>query len=86
MTPFPRDLGKGHKGEQIPRYKTSTLPLTEEVVLHHTQLVSKKNELASSKRLRRDICNLLISGNVLQLHSSFLNIITDEMVFDLDMI
>ena len=65
MTPFPSELGKIHQWEQLPRYKTSTLPLTEEVVLHHTQLVSEMNKLSSSKRLRQDIRNLLISGNVL---------------------
>ena len=86
MTHFSSDLGKSHKGEQLPRYNTSTLPLTKEVVLHHTQLVSKMNKLASSKRLRQDICSLLISGNVLQLHSSSLNIITDEMVSNLNML
>ena len=86
MTHFPSDLGKSHQGEQLPRYKISTLPLTEEAVLHHTQLASEMNEFAYSKRLRQDICNLLISGNVLQFHSSSLNIITDEMVLDLNML
>ena len=84
--PFPSDLGKSDLVEQLPRYTNSTLPLTEEVVLHHTELVSEMNELSSSKRLHQDICNLLINGNVLQLHSSSLNIITDEMVPDLDML
>ena len=86
MTHFPSELGKSHQGEQLPRYKTSTLPLIEEVVLHHTQLVSEINKLASSKRLRLDICNLRISGNVLQCHYASLNIISNEMILDLNML
>ena len=84
--PFPSDLGKSDLVEQLPRYTNSTLPLTEEVVLHHTQLVSEMNKLVSSKRLHRDIYNLLIRRNVLQCHSSSLNIITDEMVPDLNVL
>ena len=62
----------------------STLPLTEEAILHHSHLVSEMNMLPSSQGLRENVCYLLISRNVLQLHNSSLGIIFDEVVSDLN--
>ena len=64
--------------------KISTFPLTEESVFHHSHLVSEMNMLPSSQRIRENICYLLISRNVLQLYNSSLNIVFDEVVFDLN--
>ena len=64
--------------------KFSTLPLTEEGVFHHPHLVSEMNMLPSSQIIHENLCYLLISRNVLQLQKSFLNIVFDEVVSDLN--
>ena len=66
--------------------KISTLPLTEESVLHHPHLVSKMNMLLSSQRRRENVCYLLINRSVLQLYNSSMNMVFYEVVFDLNIL
>ena len=64
----------------------STLPLTEESVGNHPHQVSKALMLPFREGLGKDINNLVISRNILQLHSASLNPISDEVVPDLDVL
>ena len=66
--------------------KISTLPLIEKGVFHHPHLVSEMNVLPSSQRLRENVRYLLINRNVLQLYNSSLNIVSNEVVSDLNML
>jgi hypothetical protein len=61
-----------------------TLPLTEESIPHHSQLISEGYKLASSQSRSEDVCYLLISGNELKLNCSSLNIVSDEVISNLD--
>ena len=53
-----------------------TLPLCEEDVL-------LKSHRLFGKCLYEEICNLLFSGDVLELHCSFLYPVFDEVIYDL---
>ena len=64
----------------------STLPLTKESVPHNTHLVSEVDMLAPWERLRQNVCYLLIRRNVLEFYNSLLDPISDEVVFDTDML
>jgi hypothetical protein len=64
----------------------SSLPLTREVILNHTNLVSKVHKLHSRHRLAQRVCYLLICSDILKLHFSLLHHISDIMVLDLDML
>ena len=69
-------------GTLVPLVQKSTLPLTKESVPHNTHLVSEVDMLAPWERLRQNVCYLLIRGNVLEFHNSFLNPISDEVILD----
>ena len=62
------------------------LPLTDEVVLHHSQLVPEKDKLAPPQRLRQYVCYLLISGNIPKHNCPSLNIVSDAMIPDLNVL
>jgi hypothetical protein len=66
--------------------KTSTLPLSEGDILHHTKLVPEVFKLHLRQRFGENVCNLLICGYVLELHCSLLYHVSDEVVFDLNML
>ena len=85
LCPLSKWLRQKSLGEHFPRYKTN-LPLTEECVLNHSQLVFEEDKLASPQRLRQHVCYLLISGNVLKHHCPSLNIVLDEMIPDLNVL
>ena len=57
-----------------------------DVLLDHSKLVSEVLELHLGQRLGQHICNLLICGNILKLHSSLLHHITDILVLDVDVL
>jgi hypothetical protein len=64
----------------------STLPLSEEGILHHSKPVYGEKKLPFLQRFGQNICNLLIYGNILKLHFSLLDPILDEVVSDLNML
>jgi hypothetical protein len=70
-------------GDHFPRYQNSTLPLTEESVLHHSLLVSEVDMLSPWKKLRENVYNFLICRYVLKLNCPSPNPFTDEVVYDL---
>ena len=61
----------------------STLPRIEEGVFHHSQLIFEVDMLPSTQSLFENVSHLLFSRYVLQLNSSPLNIISDEVIYDL---
>jgi hypothetical protein len=65
---------------------TSTLPLSEEGILHHSKYISEEYKLSFLQGLGQSICNLLICGNILKLHCSFLDPILNEVIFYLNML
>ena len=84
LFPYAKDIEP--KGTLVLGTLFLTLPLTEESVLHHSHFVPEKYMLPSWQGLRENVCYLLICGYVLELYSSLLNIVFDEMVPDLYMI
>jgi hypothetical protein len=65
---------------------TSTLPLSEEGIMHHSKSISEEKKLPFLQGLGQNIYNLLIYGNILKLHYSLLDPIPDEVIFDLNML
>lgn len=70
----------------LPHYIISTLPPSEEGVLHHRQLVAEEHKLALRQSFGEDVYNLLICGDILELHNPSLNIVPDELIPDLNML
>ena len=64
----------------------STLPPSEEGVLHHPQLVLAEHKLALKQSFDEDACHLVIRGDILELHNPPLNIVHDEAVPDLNVL
>ena len=62
----------------------SSLPLTREVLLDYTKLVSKVHKLHFLQRFGQHVNYLLICRNILELHCYPLYHISDVMVPDLD--
>ena len=56
--------------------QTSTLPLSERGILHHTKLVSEVLELRLRQRLSKNIHGLLVSRHIPKANSSPLDHIT----------
>ena len=73
-------------GECLLDAETSTLPLSEGDILHHAKLVSEVFKLHSRQRLGENVRNLLISRYIMELHCSLLHHVSDEVIFDLNMI
>jgi hypothetical protein len=65
---------------------TSTLPLSEEGILHHSKFVFEEQKLPFNQGFGQDICNLLICGNKLKLHCPLLDPISNEVISDLYML
>ena len=74
-----------HMMEHLVLSNFSTLPLTEEGVLHYTQLVSELYKLSFLKSLRQNVRYLLSCGHILKLNCPSLNPITNEVISDLNM-
>ena len=70
-------------GNISPMLQTSTLPLSEGDILHDPELVPNVHELSSTQRLRKNIYNLLIRGNVPQLHRTPLHHLSNIVVLHL---
>jgi hypothetical protein len=66
--------------------QTSTLPLSEEGILHHSKFVPEEHKLPFNQGFGQNICNLLICGNILKLDCSLLDPISDEVIYDLNML
>ena len=62
VQPFPSQRNVSTK------LQTSTLPLNEGDILHNPELVLKAHEHSSNQQLHNHIHNLVICGNVPQLH------------------
>ena len=54
--------------------------------MHHSQLVSEEDKLAPPQIIRQNVCYLLIYGNILKHHYPTLNIVSDEMIPDLNVL
>jgi hypothetical protein len=63
-----------------------TLPLGREGILHHSKLVSEKDELALDEGLGENLCQLLPCRNILELNCSLLHPVFDEVVPDLNVL
>ena len=61
---------------------SSSLPLARD----HTKLVSEVHKLHLGQLLGQHIRDLLICGNVLELHNSLLHHIANVLIFDLNML
>jgi hypothetical protein len=60
---------------EIPvKLQTSTLPLSEEGILHHSKFVSEENKLPFDQGFGQNVCNLLICGDILKLNCSLLDL------------
>jgi hypothetical protein len=59
---------------------TSTLPLSKEGILHHSKFVPEEHKLPFNQGFGQNIYNLLICGNILKLHCSLLDPISDEVI------
>ena len=86
MDTFPSAKDSKSKGILVRSTLFLTLPLTKESVLHHSHFVPEKYMLSSWQGLRENVCYLFICGYVLELYSSPLNTISDEVVPDLYML
>jgi hypothetical protein len=62
---------------------SASLPLSREVLLDNTKLVSEVLKLHTRQRLGQHIYNLLICANILELYSSPLHRITKVVIPDL---
>ena len=60
--------------------QTSTLPLSERGILHHTELVSEVLELRLRQRLGEHIHGLLVSRYIPKDDSSLLHHVTDIVI------
>jgi hypothetical protein len=61
-------------------YHASTLPLSEEGILHHSKFIFEELKLPFNQGFGQNKCNLLICGNMLKLHCSLLGPISDKVV------
>jgi hypothetical protein len=61
---------------------STLLPLSREVLSDYIELVSKVLKLYMRQRLGQQICNLLISANIMELYSSSLHHITNAIILD----
>jgi hypothetical protein len=59
---------------------STLLPLSREVLSDYTKLVSKVLKLYTRKRIGQHICNLFICANILELYSSSLHHIMNEVI------
>ena len=59
---------------------STSLPLSREVLLDYTKLVSEVLKLHTRQRLGQHICNLLICANILELYISPLQYITNVVI------
>jgi hypothetical protein len=62
---------------------STSLPLSREVLLDYTNLVSKVLKLHMRERLSQHIYNLLICANILELYSSLMHHVTNLVIPDL---
>lgn len=63
---------------------SSMLPLNERGVLNKSKLVPEVYKLRIGQRLCKNISNLLISRNIMELHGSLLHHVMNEVVLDLN--
>jgi len=73
-------------GECFPNVETSTLPLNEGDIMYHTKLVSEVYKLFPRQRLGENAHNILICGYVLELYCSLLHHVSNEVIFDLNVL
>ena len=73
-------------GIAYPHCIDSTVPPSEDGVLNHPQLIPKEHKLAFFQGLGEDVHNLVIYGNVLELHNPPLNIFPNEVVPNLNVL
>jgi hypothetical protein len=66
--------------------ETLTLPLIEGDILHHANLVSKVYKLFLRERLGENVHNFLIYGYVLEIYCSLMYHVSDEVIFDLNVL
>jgi hypothetical protein len=64
----------------------STLPPSEEGVLHHPQLVPEEHKVSLRQSFGEDVYNLLIDGDIMELHSPSLNTVLDKVIHDFNML
>ena len=62
---------------------SASFPLSREVLLDNTKLVSEVLKLQVRQRLSQHICNLLICDNILELHISLLYHVMNVVILDL---
>jgi hypothetical protein len=62
---------------------STSLPLSREILLDNTKLVSEVLKLHMTQRLGQHICNLLICANILELYNSPLHHIMNVVIPDL---
>ena len=57
-----------------------------EWILDHSHLFSEVSKLSLTQSFREDICHLLSCRNVLQLYNSSLDIVSDEVMSDVNVL
>jgi hypothetical protein len=65
---------------------TSTLPLSEEGILHHSQFVPEEYKLPFIQGFGQNVCNFLSHGNILKLNYTLLDTISDEVIPNLNIL
>jgi hypothetical protein len=65
---------------------STSLPLSRDVLLDYTKIVSKVLKLHTRQRLSKHICYLLIYANILELHNSLLYHVTNVVIPDLNVL
>jgi hypothetical protein len=63
-----------------------TLPLRKEGIFHHSNIVYEKDELSLHQGFGKNVFQLLICRNILDLDCSLQHPLSDEMVYDLDVL
>ena len=86
-----RDLlrkGARHKSLLVPHRQPqwSSISLLEEGILHHTKPLFEVCKLHSGQGLGEYVSNLLIGGDVLELHCSLLNYVSNVVIFQVNML
>jgi hypothetical protein len=73
-------------GSTCSMLQTSTLPLREESIMHHSKFVPEEQKLSFNQGFSQNIYNMLIYGNILKLDFSLLDHVPYEVIPNLNIL
>ena len=79
-------LDTSQRRSTCPHWTNSTLPPSEKGGMHQPHLITEEHKFSLHRCFRKDVCNLLIYGNILELDYSLLDPVSEEMISDVDML